>query len=92
MEAEKITWISQKILPDDPGTLVVDWDTFNVGLLEEGQFRTIYTCWSQEDADYILAALRWFSEFQEKGIMSTTTSSSPSKKRVTRKRAEKPNS
>lgn len=78
---EKTTWISQKILPDDPGSIMVEWDTFNIGLLEDGVFRTIYSCWSQEDADYLLAALRWFSEFQDAGVMRATKPSSIPKRR-----------
>jgi len=67
----KFTWVCQKILADDPGSVVVEWDTFNVGLLEDGSFRTVYSCWSQEDADFLLASLRWYSDFQEQGIMSS---------------------
>ena len=88
MEPEKNVWISQKILPDDPGSMAVDWDTFNVGLLEDGVFRTIYSCWSQEDADFLLAAVRWYSEFQDQGVMTSPSPATRLKKPVS-KRAKK---
>ena len=85
---QKFVWVCQKILADDPGAVAVEWDTFNVGLLEEGHFRTVYSCWSQEDADYLLASLRWYSEFQEQGIMSGIPKTARAK-RVLPKREKK---
>lgn len=87
-EQEKFVWVCQKIQADDPGAVSVEWDTFNIGLLEDGLFRTVYSCWSQDDANYLLASLRWYSEFQDHGIMSAIPKTSHSK-RVLPKREKK---
>ena len=59
------TWVVQKVVAEDPGSMMVEWDTFNVGVIEGDQFRVIYTCWSQPDADLLLSALRWYTSFKE---------------------------
>jgi len=46
----------------------VDWDTYNIGVLEGGKFRTIYTCWSIDDANFLLTALGWYTTFKEGSI------------------------
>ena len=87
-EQGKFIWVVQKIQADDPGAVSVEWDTFNIGLLEDGLFRTVYSCWSQDDADYLLASLRWFSEFQDHGIMQAIPKT-PRSKRVLAKGQKK---
>lgn len=50
-------WIIEEILSDDPGSIEVGWDTYNVGLVEEGRFRSIYSCWCEADAKRLVRAL-----------------------------------
>lgn len=76
-------WVLQKINCDDPGAMNVDWDTFNVGLLENGEFRSIYSCWDQQDANHVLSALRWYETFTKDGIIKEPV---VAKKKVTRKK------
>jgi hypothetical protein len=68
---EETQWVLQVISADDPGAMSVDWDTFNIGVIEGGKFRTIYACWSQEDADFLLSGLRWYTTFKEGSIGAT---------------------
>ncbi len=61
---EGTQWVIQVIAMDDPGTQV-EWDTYNVGVIEEGQFKTIYTCFQEHDAEFLLGALKWYTTFKE---------------------------
>jgi hypothetical protein len=64
-ESKETSWVVQKVVAEDPGAMVVEWDTFNIGVVEGDTFRAIYTCWSQPDADFLLSALRWYTSFKE---------------------------
>jgi hypothetical protein len=65
---DETKWVQQIISADDPGAMTVEWDTFNIGNIEQDRFRTIYACWSKEDADFLLSALRWYTSFKEGNI------------------------
>jgi hypothetical protein len=66
---DETKWVQQIISADDPGAMDVEWDTFNIGTVEQDRFRTIYACWSKEDADFLLTALRWYTSFKEGKVM-----------------------
>jgi len=59
-----MAWIVQTLLTDDPSGVEVAWDTWNIGVCEDGLFRALYCCYSQEDADRLVAALEWYETFQ----------------------------
>ncbi len=82
MEPESTKWVVQKVSADDPGSMMVEWDTFNVGILEGANFRTIYSCWSEEDANFLLTALQWYTSFKEGNIIGVESGKAtpPSKK------------
>ena len=61
---EGTQWVIQVISMDEPGANV-EWDTYNVGVIEDGQFQTIYTCYKSHDAQFLLGALRWYASFKE---------------------------
>jgi len=65
---EETQWVLQKVLAEDPGPMSVEWDTFNIGVIEDGVFRTIYSCYAQTDADFLQGALRWYTSFKEGNI------------------------
>lgn len=78
-----MTWVIEKISTDDASTMDVDWDTWNIGLVEDDQFRAIYSCFSEEDARRLKAALEWFEQF-ERGLVRPAVI--PPKKRTPIKR------
>ena len=59
-----MAWVVQTLLTDDPSGVEVAWDTWNIGVCEEGIFRALYCCYCQEDADRLVAALEWYETFQ----------------------------
>lgn len=63
-----MTWVIERLCTDEPGVAETDWDTWNIGLVEDDQFRAIYSCFSEDDARRLKAALEWFEQF-EKGMV-----------------------
>jgi hypothetical protein len=74
-------WVLQTVLCDDPGAMAVDWDTFNIGVVEDGVFRSIYSCWCLPDAEHLLSALRWYSTFSKDGIIKEPVQPVPQTKK-----------
>lgn len=67
-----MAWVVQKLIEGDPSGVEVAWDTWNIGVCEEGLFRALYCCYDQEDADRLIAALEWYETFQY-GIIPATS-------------------
>jgi len=82
-------WVTQQIKTDDPGVVSVDWDTYNIGVIEDNVFRTIYSCWSEKDAEYLISALNWYSTFVADGVIKEPVIAQPKKKRTPRKPRQK---
>lgn len=78
-------WVLQKIIAEDPGSMAVEWDTFNIGVIEDNTFRTIYSCYSQPDADFLLGALGWYTTFKEGSILGIEPGKALPKKPVKKK-------
>ena len=87
MDSEKSTqWVIQKIVAEDPGSMTVEWDTFNIGVIEEDQFRAIYSCWTKMDADFLLTAIKWYTSFKEGSILAIEPGKAVPLKKVPRSR------
>lgn len=63
-----MAWVIECLLSDEPNCVEVAWDTWNVGKVEEGLFRAIYTCFSEPDAKELQAALE-MRDLWNSGIM-----------------------
>jgi hypothetical protein len=75
-------WVQQKVSSDEPGFMSVEWDTFNVGTVEGDEYKCKYSCFTQEDCDHLLAALRWYDSFSAGVIKEQIESKKPSRKKV----------
>ena len=83
-----MTWVIEQISTDEPGVAETDWDTWNVGLVENDRFRVIYSCFAEADAVRLKTALEWFEQFEKGNIRPAVV---PPKKRPARKApAKKP--
>ncbi len=76
-------WVLARLDPNEGDD--VDWESFNIGLVEDGVFRTVFTCFSEEDARYALAAFRWFDTFKD-GVIADASIPQRPKKRTSRRR------
>ena len=65
-----LTWIYQEIRTDSPSSVNPDWDTWQVGLIEDGKFRSIYHCFGEEEAIHLVSALNWYDNLEEKSFIS----------------------
>lgn len=57
-------WIIETILTDEPSSVDVDWDTWNIGVVEKGRFRVVYTCFCEEDAIKLKSALEIYDMYE----------------------------
>lgn len=78
-----MTWVIEKIATDDASTMEVEWDTWNIGIVEDDRFRAVYSCFSEADAIRLKTALEWFEQF-EKGTVRPAVI--PAKKRPVAKK------
>lgn len=78
-----MTWVIEKIGTDEPGVAETDWDTWNIGVVEDDCFRVVYSCFAEEDARRLKTALEWFEQFEKGNVRPAVI---PTKKRTPAKR------
>lgn len=78
-------WILQKIIAEDPSPMAVEWDTYNIGVVEDGVFRVIYSCFALPDAEFLIGALGWYTSFKEGNIVGLETGKAAPKKPAKKK-------
>lgn len=59
----KNQWVIEKLSPDDGDD--TDWDSYNLGIVEEGFFRTVGTFFDEHDATKFRAAIEWLESLEE---------------------------
>ena len=56
-------WVIERLDPNDGDD--VEWEQWNIGIDEEGYFRVIYSCFSEEDATRCVTAVRFLETFED---------------------------
>jgi len=59
----KNQWVIERLSPSENDD--VEWDSFNLGIVEEGFFRTVGTFFSEEDALKFKGSVEWLETLEE---------------------------
>lgn len=60
---QKNQWVIERLDPEDGAS--VDFEVFNLGIVEEGFFRTVGTFFDENDATKFRAAIEWLETLEE---------------------------
>lgn len=61
-------WVIEALGTEEASTVEVEWDTWNIGIVEGDRFRAVYSCFTEADALRLKAALEWYDAL-EQGIV-----------------------